>query len=409
MNRFFFIIGPLLLLLVLSTVFEARAEVRAIRRAQDGRRMALVIGNGAYSEFGLKNPVNDARDMAKVLGELGFKVTRLENADRRAMQSAISDFGLKLEGAKTGLFYYAGHGLQVNGRNFLLPVDAKVKSKADVEYEAVDAGRVLAQMREARAEVNIVILDACRNNPYRSLFRSAGPQGLATLSASKGTLIAYATAPGMVAADGAGRNSPYTKHLLREMKTSKPIEMVFKTVRERVMAETGNEQVPWEASSLVGGFYFVPAKAGEEAGRPAEAASDKETVFWETTVKMDDPQMYQAYLDQYPDGAFAALARVRLKNLAGDKPAAPALTTIGAMEVGQVGWAGAKAVVVGSDKRVWLLRSAGLKEKADADHTVMVSRTDKGYAADISRAGRKWKKSDPSPGEVVSVSDLATR
>jgi hypothetical protein len=236
------------------------------------RRLALVIGNGAYKTTAhLRNPVNDAQDMAYTLENLGFEVIHRENAERKAMILAIMDFGRQLRKGGIGLFYFAGHGIQVDGRNYLIPVDAKIESESDVEFGGVDAGRVLGKMEDAENDLNIVILDACRNNPFSSSFRTS-TRGLARMDAPKGSLIAYSTAPGSVAADGEGRNGIYTKHLLKYMKTpGLTVEQILKRVRMDVTDETQNKQVPWESSSLVGEFYFV----AEEKMTVTKAASQR--------------------------------------------------------------------------------------------------------------------------------------
>ena len=225
-----------------------------------GRRVALVIGNGTYPTAPLKNPPNDAADMASALKGLGFEVELLTNAGREAMVRAINAFGSRLDAADVGLFYFAGHGMQIKGNNYLIPVDARPESETDVEFEGVEAGRLLGKMETARSKLNIVILDACRNNPFARSFRS-GEQGLARMDAPAGSLIAYATSPGSVAADGAGRNGVYTKNLLINMRLADiPLEEVFKRVRVGVMSETGKKQVPWESSSLTGNFSFCSAR-----------------------------------------------------------------------------------------------------------------------------------------------------
>jgi hypothetical protein len=219
-------------------------------------RTALVIGNGAYKSSPLSNPVNDANDMAAALKKLGFSVRLKINADQRSMERSIREFGKDLRSGSIGLFYFAGHGLQVHGRNYLIPIGADVGSEADIKYEAVDAGRVLSQMYEAENGLNIIILDACRDNPYARSFRSS-EKGLAKMDAPTGSILAYATAPGSVAADGVSRNGLYTSKLLKHMMTpGLTIERVLKNVRIEVMKDSGMRQVPWESSSLTGDFYF---------------------------------------------------------------------------------------------------------------------------------------------------------
>lgn len=205
------------------------------------RRIALVIGNSAYNFSPLRNPVNDAKGMAIALKKLGFSVTLKTDADQRSMKESIRLFGKKLRSGGVGLFYFAGHGLQVKGRNYLIPVGAKIESESDVEYEAVDAGRVLGKMEDAGNGLNIIILDACRNNPFGRSFRSA-EKGLAKMDAPTGSILAYATAPGSVASDGPGKNGSYTSSLLKQMMTpGLKIEDVFKQVRIDVLKESENK------------------------------------------------------------------------------------------------------------------------------------------------------------------------
>ncbi len=224
------------------------------------RRTALVIGNGAYKSSPLRNPVNDATDIAYAFRNLGFSVILKTNANQKTMEDSIREFGKKLRLGGVGLFYFAGHGLQVKGRNYLLPLGANIGSEADIKYEAVDAGRVLAQMEEAENGLNIIILDACRDNPFARSFRSGG-RGLAKMDAPEGSILAYATAPGSIAEDGTGRNGLYTSKLLKHIRTSGlPVELFFKEVRRDVRNESGKKQIPWTESSLVGDFYFNPKR-----------------------------------------------------------------------------------------------------------------------------------------------------
>jgi len=200
-------------------------------------RVALVIGNSDYAGGPLPNPANDAKLIGDELIRLGFDVIARRNADQTAMKRAIQEFGARLEKAgpdSVGLFYYAGHGVQLNGRNYLIPTTARIEREGDVEIEAVSADWVIEQMRYARNRLNIVILDACRNNPFTRSMRSVD-HGLATMDAPAGILIAYSTAPGSVAADGTGRNSPYTEALTRAIHDlHEPVEQVFKHVERTV-------------------------------------------------------------------------------------------------------------------------------------------------------------------------------
>lgn len=222
------------------------------------RRIALVIGNSAYASAPLRNPVNDARAIARALAETGFSVTMVEDATEAAMRRAIRSFGDVLaQTGGVGLFYYAGHAMQLRGRNFLIPLKADIQREDEVEDQAVDANLVLRKMDSAKNSLNIVVLDACRNNPFERSFRSSA-RGLAQVDAPGGTLVAFATAPGSVAADGEGPNGLYTTHLLRAIREpGLPIEQLFKQVRIGVTRDTADRQVPWESSSLKGNFYFV--------------------------------------------------------------------------------------------------------------------------------------------------------
>jgi uncharacterized caspase-like protein len=297
------------------------------QRPVANRRIALVIGNGAYTSAPpLKNPPNDARDMAANLKTLGFDVSSGVNVSQREMKRLIREFGQKLKAGGSGLFYYAGHGVQARGRNYIIPVDAEIQSEADVEDSGVDVGLVLNYMDDAQNGLNIVILDACRNNPFSRSFRSA-TDGLAQVDAPTGTLIAYATAPGRVAADGAGENGLYTSELLRAMRLpGLSATDMFMQVRAEVMKKTGNKQVPWESSSLVGSFYFSGG-AGSIASNnrandttPSERKFDAaafEYSYWETIKNSSSADDFKAYLTKYPEGQFADLAKNRVKSLDG--------------------------------------------------------------------------------------------
>jgi hypothetical protein len=221
-----------------------------------GKRIALVIGNAKYNARPLQNPVNDADDVSKALKGSGFDVLDLRNASLREMTEGARTFGDMLKTHDVGLVYYSGHGIEVKGRNYFIPVNADIKREDEVAFQSLDVGLILEKMATANKSVNIMIVDACRDDPFGRSFRSSS-SGLAAVDAPKGSLIAFATSPGKVAADGDGRNSPYTKHLVRAMQQpNKKIEEVFKEVRRAVQAETKDQQTPWENTSLSGDFYF---------------------------------------------------------------------------------------------------------------------------------------------------------
>ncbi len=221
------------------------------------RRFALVIGNSNYSSLSrLPNAINDARIITQSLRSAEFQVSLYENLDLAGMQNAVRAFGEKLGKNDVGLVYYAGHGVQVKGKNYLIPVRENIKKSFEVPSSAIDVDLVLATLEHIKNDLNIVVLDACRSS-FPGEARGTS-RGLATIEAAKGTFIAFATAPGKEALDGSGSNSPYTKHLAKLIgKKGLPLEQVFKEVRKAVVAETNGEQVPWENSSLMGDFYFA--------------------------------------------------------------------------------------------------------------------------------------------------------
>ena len=265
-------------------------------------RTALVIGNGAYTNLSaLANPGNDARDMASSLTELGFEVQLLVDANHESIEDAVLDFGEKLhKGGGVGLFYYAGHGVQDQGRNYLIPVEANIRRATQLKRKAVDVGWVLDEMAAANNGLNMVILDACRDNPFAE-FRSAD-RGLAKMEGPKGTFIAYATAPGDVAADGEGRNGVFTKHLLEQMqKPGVQVEQVFKQVTQAVHTETRQRQTPFMTSSLLGDFYFKPASATASTTAPVPKPAPAPAPTTQTTPSTIDGLSLADWLLVYGD------------------------------------------------------------------------------------------------------------
>jgi len=261
---------------------------RSVRKKlqTDEQRVALVIGNSAYQYAPLKNPQNDAVDIASSLNNLGFKVTKKLNASRREIEEAINGFGRELRKGGVGLFYFAGHGVQVDGINYLIPIGTNIESEGDVKYEAVNANRVLSKMQDAGNPLNLVFLDACRNNPFARRFRSA-EQGLAPMDAPKGSFVAYATAPGDVAAEGDSRNGIFTKHLLRYMREpGLEVGLMMRKVRTGVQNDTSGKQTPFEVSSLTGNFYFVsritiePQTSIQLANERAKLERERQELEW---------------------------------------------------------------------------------------------------------------------------------
>jgi len=316
-------------MLFLFTIPVAADTDRAITvsKKTSKYRTALVVGNSSYKTAPLKNPVNDARDMAQVLRESGFEVILKTNANQREMEKAVRNFGKRLRRGGAGLFYYAGHGIQVKGRNYLVPIGATIETEADVKYEAVDAGLILGKMEDAANDLNIVILDACRNNPFARSFRSA-EQGLARMDAPKGTLVAYATAPGSVAADGESGNGIYTKNLIDKIKTpGLTVEQALKQVRVAVLSETENKQIPWESSSLTGNFYFFTSGGSVRIENSTASISkiDPEEEMWLLVKDAKRVEDVNLYLQEYPNGRFRAHAKLLISKLSyrEQKPPSP--------------------------------------------------------------------------------------
>jgi formylglycine-generating enzyme required for sulfatase activity/uncharacterized caspase-like protein len=256
-----------------GSVSPAKPSTRAPRPQQDNppdlsqeKRIALVIGNGAYRDAPLRNPVNDARSMGQALGNCGFHVIALENASLQKMREGLREFGGRIAQGGVGLFYFAGHGMQVKGRNYLMPVDADIQAEDEIAGAALDVDSVLAKLETARNRLNIVILDACRNDPFARSFRG-GSRGLAPLDAPTGTFIAFATAPGRTAADGSGSHGLYTEQLLQAIQIPDlTLENAFKRVLSGVRRASNDQQVPWTSSSVEGDFFFRPGAVPPSSG-----------------------------------------------------------------------------------------------------------------------------------------------
>ena len=281
-------------------------------------RLALLIGNATYKSSPLANPVNDVRLMESALKESGFTVIKAENASIREMRRLVRDFGDKLKASGgVGLFYFAGHGVQVRGENYLVSTDSDIRNEDEVADDAVNASVVLEKMQSAGNRMNLIILDACRNNPFAVKSRSAS-SGLANMSAPSGSLVAYSTAPGSVASDGNGKNGLYTEHLAKTIRQpGLPVEEVFKRVRAAVRKDSSNQQTPWENTALEGQFYFraPPTIAATEPLQPPSRSDPAvmELALWDSVKGANTPGELQAYLNRYPGGVFADVAKARLQ------------------------------------------------------------------------------------------------
>lgn len=250
-----------------------------------GQRTALVIGNAKYRRGALQNPVNDARAMASELRKAGFQVIAVEDAGLDRLQAAIDEFGRAIKPGGAALVFYAGHGMQVNGENYLIPVDADLKRETDMQAKTLNLAAILRKLEDSQSRVNVVILDACRDNPFARSWRSAGRGGLASIDAPTGTVIAFATAPGKTAEDGVGSNGLFTTHLLRQIKVpNQKIEDVLKNTRKGVAADSRNEQIPWDSSSLTGDFYFRVSNTAMIA-KPATTAAEEAPAETATLAK----------------------------------------------------------------------------------------------------------------------------
>jgi uncharacterized caspase-like protein len=288
------------------------------------RRVALVVGNSAYQNVTpLDNPKNDARLMADTLRALGFQLIGNGpqiDLDKPRFDAALQTFGNAIVGADVALFYYAGHGLQVAGRNFLVPISANATKEADVYLQMVDTNVVLSQMDGAGTKLNIVLLDACRNNPFGARGWRATSGGLAQMQAPEGTLISYATQPGNVAQDGDGGNSPYSKALATTIRRpGLGLFDAFNEVGLAVKRATGGSQQPWVSSSpITGAFYFAsppPANAASDAVQQTAPPEDESRKDFELAQTLNTIEIWQAFLQKYPSGLFASAARMRLDEL----------------------------------------------------------------------------------------------
>ena len=292
----------------------------------DASRLALVIGNGAYRDAPLANPVNDGRAMAELIGHAGFTVSSLQNASRADMITAIQRFGdiVRRPETREVIFYYAGHGAQLDWRNYLLPVDAEVNSAEEIKQRCIDLGQLLGEFGEAKGKTFIIILDACRNNPFGNAYRPQ-QKGLSQFDAPAGSLLAYATAPGQVASDGAGKNGLYTENLLREFsQRGTRIEDALKRVRLNVRLASQGLQIPWETTSLETDVYLFGNGDKKLSAAELEQQIEADLAAWNEIKSSQKVEDWVNYLRNFPNGRFAEIAQVRLTRLLAlaEKPAA---------------------------------------------------------------------------------------
>ncbi len=300
MKRFVMIFSFMIIIFQITPITSASSQ------AENKNRIALVIGNGAYKTSPLLNPANDADDMAKALETCGFDVIKVVNADRLKMRNAVRRFGDEITKGTVALFFFAGHGIQVEGENYLVPIGVDVMREDEVPDECLRVSSVLRKMQTAGNRLNIIILDACRNNPFRSYYRSSN-RGLARMDAPKGSILSYATAPGSVAMDGARDNGLYTSMLLKHMRTpGMKLEEVFKNVRIDVAASSNDQQIPWESSSLMGNFYFLQEKQGavskaDNTTDESDELKNLKTTLKEQKRKIDVLQKQKVALGENPN------------------------------------------------------------------------------------------------------------
>ena len=318
----------------LTAILSLFCMLLSAQAAMADRRVAFVVGNGAYKNVAqLPNPAIDANAMAGVLRNVGFEVVEGTNLTRDKMTERLLEFGKKAQGADVAVFFYAGHGIAISGTNYLLPIDADIKSEMDVKLGAAINIDLTLDQTMSDAKVKLVFLDACRDNPFtakiksNSATRSVSVQsGLAEMKSGEGTLIAFATGPGQTALDGQeGTNSPFTRALIAHITTpGVEIQQAMTEVRAQVNQETNKGQLPWGHTNLIGSVYLNPAAAppayAASSSAPAAVAStsgstDVELEFWRSVKESNKPEELNAYLTNYPNGQFKPLALARIAAL----------------------------------------------------------------------------------------------
>jgi len=295
---------------------DRNLAVKVAAPDQSTQKLALVIGNASYKSSPLKNPVNDARSMSAKLKDLGFDVIEYENLQQKQLGKVLRDFRTQLHPGAVALFFYAGHGLQLKGVNYLPAVDAEIESEEDIPLQSLDMNKVFDVMAESQTRLNLVFLDACRNNPYTRSFRSTAG-GLAKVDAPSGTMISFAPRPGSVARDGDGKNGLYTQNLLVAMDTPNlPVEQMIKRVVTGVKLASNGQQEPWIEGSIEGDFYF------RGSAQVTGLNEDTDRIFWNSINNSNVQADFDVYLTRYPSGQYVAQARERKARLAKEAQAA---------------------------------------------------------------------------------------
>jgi uncharacterized caspase-like protein len=294
----------------------------------DESKVCLIVGNGAYPHMRLRNPVNDAQAMNDLCKAAGFSVFTRLDATRYAFAQAIEQFGEAVQRANTKLavFYYAGHGAQLEWRNYLLPVDAYVSNADELKARCIDLSSLLSKFANTKDRTHVVILDCCRNDPFGGSYRPA-QAGLSQFDAPVGSLLAYSTAPGSVALDGEGNNGLYTKNLVRELsRHDTRLEDALKRVRLNVRLESKGAQIPWESTSLETDVYFFDEGRKQLSDAELEESIKEDLAAWERIKSSHDAQDWIAYLRRFPNGRFAEIAQGRLTRLLATQESRPAVT-----------------------------------------------------------------------------------
>ena len=330
MPRGLHLISGLCALLACSLTSSAQQTGSRDLRLSTATRQALVIGNNDYAKAPrLLNAVNDANDLAAVLRDLDFHVEVVTNADRQTMERAVRSFTASLGAGDVAFFHFSGHGLQIDGENYLIPVDFDLSDEIGAKYDAYSASEIHDRIASSKAALNILTLDACRNNGFRSL--RGGSAGLAAMNAARGSFLAFATGPGKTADDNPkGRNGRFTAAMLDALREpGRELAHVFRRVREHVIDGTAGRQVPWTSSSVVGEFYFlienVTIEAAPAPGRE-DLALQVELAYWNSLKDINEPGAFESYLERYPNGTFITLAKLKLESLRAPRQPPPAPT-----------------------------------------------------------------------------------